>query len=80
MGLCEGQYGPGGRGGAAGGAGGGGGVGRRAGLIHGFALSLEPGPWLSLPEVAAGGWQCAVIPNSVSVLCLWYKYREEVPV
>ena len=76
MGLCEGQYGPGGRGGA----GGGGGVGRRAGLIHGFALSLELGPWLSLPEVAAGGWQCAVIPNSVSVLCLRYKYREEVPV
>lgn len=56
MGLCEGQYGPGGRGGAAGG----GGVGRRAGLIHGFALSLEPGPWLSLPEVAAGGWQCVL--------------------
>lgn len=45
-------------------------VGRRAGLIHGSALSLEPGPWLSLPEVAAGGWQCAVIPDSVLVLCL----------
>lgn len=42
-------------------------VGRRGGLIPGFALSLELGPWLSLPEVAAGGWQCAVIPNSVLV-------------
>lgn len=55
-------------------------VGSHAALIHGFALSLELGPWLSLPEVAAGGRQCAVIPNSVSVLCLWYKYRKEIPV
>lgn len=45
-------------------------VGSRAALIRGFALSLELGPWLSLPEVAAGGWQCAVIPSSVLVLCL----------
>lgn len=65
MGLCAGQY----------GAEGGGGVmvvcvGSHAALIHGFALSLELGPWLSLPEVAAGGRQCAVIPNSVLVLCL----------
>ncbi|CAB1441860.1 unnamed protein product [Pleuronectes platessa] len=47
---------------------GGGCVGRRGGLIPGFALSLEPVSWLSLPEVAAGGWQCAVIPSSVSAV------------
>lgn len=40
--------------------GGGGGlvcVGRCRDLIPGFSLSLELRPWLSLPEVAAGGWQ-----------------------
>lgn len=30
-------------------------VGRLAGLIPGFSLSLELRPWLSSPEVAAGG-------------------------
>lgn len=43
------------------------GVGSRAALIHGSALSSEPGSWRRLPEVAAGGWRCAVIATGVLV-------------
>lgn len=68
MGLCEGQYGPGGWGVSA--------VavvvvvcvGRHAGLIPGFTFSLKLGPWLSLPEVAAGGLQCCKAQRCVGVV------------